>query len=119
MRLLGARVAIVWPVIAWLGLALGCETREGLARREGERARGEIAALCAGDAGREEAAACVGERCEARCAGNGAGAVHHACVEACTGLGECATDADCAAGTRCVAIAPRVRRCGSGAGVGE
>jgi hypothetical protein len=89
-----------------------CKDREQLARETGEAARAEVVGRCA-DAGPDGADACAREACSSACADHAAmQTFHRACVAACVADAECATDADCRAGLRCVAIAPRVRRCG-------
>ena len=116
-------------------LMSACQDYEQQARATGAQARASVADHCAssrrsagvpdaGDGGSElereeaqeleaaEAAACTHGGCEASCtAYDGRVAFHRACVAACTADAECATDADCASGLRCIAAAPRVRRC--------
>lgn len=91
-----------------------CKDREQQARETGEAVRATVAGRCASDAGAPESdGACAREACSAACSTYAAMATfHRACVAACVADAECATDADCGRGLFCVAIAPRVRRCG-------
>lgn len=93
---------------------ISCKDREQVARETGESARAEVATRCAADAGESESAGgCAREACSAACSEHAAMATfHRACVAACVADADCATDADCGRGLQCVAIAPRVRRCG-------
>ena len=93
---------------------VACKDREQQARETGEAARAGVASRCAADAVEpESAAACAHEACSAACSEHAAMATfHRACIAACVADAECGTDADCGRGWRCVAIAPRVRRCG-------
>jgi hypothetical protein len=93
---------------------IACKDREQQAHETGEAARTAVASRCA-DAGEpEDRDGCAREACSAACSEHAAMATfHRACVAACVADAECATDADCGRGLKCVAIAPRVRRCGA------
>ena len=94
-----------------------CRDFEQRARAVGARARDPVLASCVAesakdDAGFERTESCADERCRAACAGGDVAKGFTAtCVDECRARVTCATDADCATGMRCVAVAPRVRRC--------
>lgn len=101
------------PALLLLLSLVACKDREQQARETGETVRAEVASRCATDADPESAGACAREACSAACSEHAAMVTfHRACVAACVADAECATDADCGRGLQCVAIAPRVRRCG-------
>lgn len=116
--------------VAIVLLALsGCRDEEQRARAVGEAARAEVAVGCASaqpavrspaptmpdDDGAEadaERTGCARRGCEPPCASFVAQpAFHRACMTSCTADAECRTDADCGRALRCIAVAPRVRRC--------
>jgi len=108
-----------WILVAFAAAAAlgGCRDREQQASIDGASARTEVAATCASataDAGEPADARmlCVQDRCRERCgAYAGTKTFGQTCLDACSAVGACNTDADCAAGLRCIAIAPVVRRC--------
>jgi hypothetical protein len=117
---------------------LACKDHDQQAREVGEAARAEVARRCGADAGPDGgvaespgaptlapdipgldssfgAEACAHQACSSACAAYAETVTfHRACIAACVANTECATDADCSTGLRCVAIAPRVRRCSPG-----
>lgn len=115
------RRSLIVVIAALLVAALGaCRDREQQAAIDGASVRAEVARACAsadqdaGEAGPELHLACLDARCRERCAAYaGTRTFERTCVDACAAEGACSTDADCAAGLRCVAIAPVVRRCTS------
>jgi hypothetical protein len=102
------------PTLLLLLSLVACKDREQEARETGEAVRAVVASRCASDAGAPEGdGACAREACSAACVKYAEMATfQRACVAACVANAHCATDADCGRGLSCVAIAPRVRRCG-------
>ena len=100
-----------------LGLALlafvgaGCERLDQKAHTTGEAARSGAARACA-SSGPDDIEVCLRERCAEPCGQfKATPTFERDCIATCVARGECATDVDCGSGLRCVAIAPRVRRC--------
>ena len=113
-------IVVIAPLV--VAALVACRDREQQAAIDGASARSEVARACASagvdtDGGEPEPElhlACLDARCRDRCAAYaGTHTFQRTCVDACSAEGACSTDADCAAGLRCIAIAPVVRRCTS------
>jgi hypothetical protein len=107
--------------IALATMLPACRDYEQRARATGARVRDEIATRCAAETAKSDAGfeheheeTCIDQRCREACAGGDVAKGFAAtCVLECRAQATCATDADCTAGLRCIAVAPRVRRCGT------
>ncbi len=100
-----------------LAAVTGCQDFNQRAQGLGREARREAQAACPHDDGNAPPAtafaidACLVHACEAPCVNAGAPSFQRVCSDVCAARVGCDRDEDCAAGLRCVAIAPVLRRC--------
>lgn len=104
-------------MVLFFAAIAGCQDFNQRARGLGREARREAERACPHDDGSAPPAeafaidSCLAHACEAPCEKAGAPSFQRVCVDVCAARGGCDRDEDCAAGLRCVAIAPVLRRC--------
>jgi len=107
--MLGRRGFASIAIVSMLA-AIACHTREDTARSIGRRGAFRAGETCPPDASAFET--CVESTCRAECAPFAdSTTLTEACMSKCARQGTCDSDADCAADSVCVMIAPRLRRC--------
>ena len=104
-------------MVFFFAAVAGCQDYNQRARDLGREARHEAERACPHDDGSVPPDiafaidACRAHACDAPCVKAGAPSFQRVCVDVCAARGGCDRDEDCAAGLRCVAIAPVLRRC--------